>query len=101
MKLSRKLYIIVDEKKEKLEDFIADKILEKFDKSQKVDAFEKIAIMTALNFANAYLVNRGINFISDDIKENIADAAIKGLSKANKAIQKQLKKKSKTYQENH
>lgn len=96
-KLKKILLKIDDFREEKLEDFIADKILATLDSCQKVDELEKAAIIAALTAGNAYLSTYGVPILPDDVKKRIADAAAKGLGKANKLLQKQLKKKSKAY----
>ncbi len=96
-KLKKILLKIDDFREEKLEDFIADKILVALDSCQKVDELEKAAIITALTAGNAYLATYGVPTLPEDVKNKIADAATKGLGKANKLLQKQLKKKSKAY----
>ncbi len=101
MKLFRKIIITIDNKRENIEDFIADKILFNIDNSPKVDELEKRAIIAGLTAGNAYLATYGVPVIPDEVKEKIADAGVKALNKANKLLQKQLKKKSKLYKENY
>lgn len=94
----RKILIKLDDlREEKIEDFIADKILTNLDKCSKVDDLEKQAIMAGITAANAYLTTYGVPILPDEVKEKIADATVKTLGKANKLLQKQLKKKSKAY----
>jgi len=101
MKLLKKIIIKIDDKRENIEDFIADKILFKIDSSTKIDELEKRAIIAGLTAGNAYLATYGVPVIPDEVKEKIADAGVKALNKANKLLQKQLKKKSKLYKENY
>lgn len=84
-------------REEKLEEFIADKILAALDSCGKVDELEHAAIIAAITAGNAYLSTYGVPTIPEDVKSRIADATVKGLGKANKLLQKQLKKKSKAY----
>lgn len=97
MKKFKKIVITIDNKREKLEDFIADRILARIDNSTKVDELEKKAIIAGLTAGNAYLTTYGVPVIPDEVKEKIADTGVKALNKANKLLQKQLKKKSKLY----
>ena len=97
----KKIVITIDNKREKLEDFIADRILAKIDSSTKVDELEKKAIVAGLTAGNAYLATYGVPAIPEEVKEKIADVAVKAINKGNKLLQKQLKKKSKTYKANH
>ena len=101
MKKFKKIVITIDNKREKLEDFIADRILAKIDSSTKVDELEKKAIVAGLTAGNAYLATYGVPAIPEEVKEKIADVAVKAINKGNKLLQKQLKKKSKTYKANH
>lgn len=96
-KLKNIILKIDDFREEKLEDFIADKILAALDTCSKVDELEKAAIISALTAGNAYLATYGVPTLPDDVKKKIADAAVKGLGKANNLLQKQLKKKSNSY----
>lgn len=94
----RQILLKIDEFREyKLEDFIADNILAKIDESTKIDDLEQQAILTALTAGNAYLTTYGVPTIPDDVKTKIAQTTVKALCKANKLLQKQLKKKSKRY----
>ncbi len=97
VKLKNILLKMDDFREEKLEDFIADKILATLDSCQKVDELEKAAIIAALSAGNAYLATYGVPILPEEVKKKIADVATKGLGKANKLMQKQLKKKSKAY----
>lgn len=90
-----------DFREEKIEDFIADEILLKLDTNSKIDDLEKKAVIAGITAANAYMTTYGVPILPDAIKEKIADAAVKSLGKANKLLQKQLKKKSKAYKKRH
>lgn len=96
-KLKNIILKIDDFREEKIEDFIADTILAKLDNCKKVDELEKAAIFAALTAGNAYLTTYGVPTLPEDVKREISDAAVKCLGKANKLLQKQLKKKSKAY----
>lgn len=101
-KKAKSIVIKLDDfREEKLENFIANEILSKLDTSTKVDELEKQAIIAGITAANAYMSTYGVPTLPANIKEKIADAAVKNLSKANKLLQKQLNKKSKAYKRRH
>lgn len=101
-KKTQKIIIKLDDfREEKLEDFIADKILKKLDENETVDSLEKKGIIAAITAASAYASGYGLPLCPEKIKEIIADEVVKTLGKANKKLQKQLKKKSKAYQDRH
>lgn len=88
----KKIYIKVHNKRETIENFVADKILKKIDESKKVDDFEKILISISIEVMEKYLETYNVPKLSKTQKENISKSIIKGLSRVNKKIQKQLKK---------
>lgn len=92
---------IDDFREEKLEDFLADEILGKIDSCNKVDELERAAILAGLKAANSYIVTYGVPEIPQSVQNQIADVSIKALNRGNKLLQKQLKKKSKSYTERH
>lgn len=98
---TKQIFIHIDDKREKIEDFIADEILTKIDECKSVDALEEKAIIAAITAANAYAATYGVPTIPKAIKEKIAKASVKALGKANKKLQAQLKKKSKEYKTRH
>lgn len=98
---TKQIFIHIDDKREKIEDFIADEILTKIDECKSVDALEEKAIIAAITAANAYAATYGVPTIPEAIKEKIAKASVKALGKANKKLQAQLKKKSKEYKTRH
>lgn len=101
MAIFKKIIIRIDDRRENLEDFIADKILANLDENQTVDDIERKGIIAAITAANAYAATYGLPVCPDVIKEKIADEIIKVLGKANKKLQKQLKKKSTKYIKRH
>ncbi len=101
MAIFKKIVLKIDDRRESLEDFIADKILANLDENETVDKLERKGIIAAITAANAYASTYGVPVIPDKIKEKIADEVVKALGKANKQLQKQLKKKSKNYTERH
>lgn len=88
---------IDDFREEKLENFIADEIFSRLDENDSIDKLEKKAILAGITAANAYLTTYGVPVLPEDIKEQIAAAAVKSLGKANKLLQNQLKKTSNLY----
>lgn len=88
----KKIYIKVHNKRETIENFVADRILKKIDESKKVDDLEKILISASIDVVEKYLETYNIPKLTKTQKENVTSAIIKGLSKANKKLQKQLKK---------
>lgn len=96
-KLKNIILKIDDFREEKLENFVANKILAKLDTCSKVDELEKVVLIAALTAGNTYLSTYGVPTIPEEVKSKIADATLKVFSKANKLLQKQLQKKSKAY----
>ena len=101
MAILKKIILKIDDRRETLEDFIADKILANLDENETVDNLERKGIIAAITAANAYASTYGVPNCPDNIKEKIADEDVKILGKANKKLQKQLKKKSKKYTDRH
>lgn len=101
LKRTKIIFIKIDDRREKIEDFIADEILTKLDESETVDSLEKKGIIAAITAANAYAATYGVPTIPEEIKERIAEGCVKAIGKANKKLQSQLKKKSKRYKERH
>lgn len=93
----KKIYIKIDDKREKVEDFIADNILKRWDELKNVDDLRKAGTLAVINAASAYAQTYGLPALTDDIKERIAEANVKVLKNLNNRLQKQLKKKSKAY----
>lgn len=93
----KKIYIKIDDKREKVEDFIADNILKRWDELKNVDDLRKAGTLAVINAVSAYAQTYGLPALTDDIKERIAEANVKVLKNLNNRLQKQLKKKSKAY----
>ena len=91
MRLKR-LCIKIHNKREKIEDFVADTIFKKIDESKKIDNLEKILVSVSIDVIGHYLETYNVSSLTKKQKENISNAIVKGLSKVNKKIQKQLKK---------
>jgi len=93
----KKIYIKIDDKREKVEDFIADNILKRWDELKNVDDLRKAGTLAVINAVSAYAQAYGIPALTEDVKLKIAEANVKVLKKLNNKLQKQLKKKSKAY----
>ena len=93
----KKIYIKIDDKREKVEDFISDNILKRWDELKNVDDLRKAGTLAVINAVSAYAQTYGLPALTDDIKERIAEANVKVLKNLNNRLQKQLKKKSKAY----
>ena len=99
LNLAKKIYIKIDDKRENVEDFIADNILKRWDELKNVDDLRRAGTLAVINVVSAYAQTYGLPALTDDVKEKIADANVKILKKLNNRLQKQLKKKSKAYKE--
>ena len=99
----KKAIIILDEKREHIEDFIASHILEKWNSFSKVDDLRYITNMAMINFVLAFAETKGIstNEVPQEVKEKIAKATVKIERKLCKILQAQLQKKSKMYKDRH
>jgi len=97
----KKIIIEIDDKREYIEDVVADKYLKAIDESDAVDVLEEKVIVIACEVIESYLATYGVPELPTDVKTQISKQIVKGISKANKILQKQLKKKSKKYKERH
>lgn len=97
----KKIIIKIDEKREVFEDFIADKILERWDNYKHSDELREAFSYTLITAINAYLSTYGVPQIPDNIKRQMAQRSAIIYKRLNKKLQKQLKKKSKIYSKNH
>lgn len=95
------IFIEVRNKKEKLEDFVADNIFQKLDENDNLDKIEEIIIAVTIESISAYLTTYNLPAIPESVKKSISKAIVKGFGKANRKIQKQLKKKSDKYKKRH
>lgn len=93
------IYVKIDNRREKIEDFIADEILKRFDESKNAEKIREIIALAAINAVCVFASSEGIptDKISNDIKNQIAKTSAKVFKKINNKLQKQLKKKSKTF----
>lgn len=97
----KSLYLKIDDKREKIEDFIADNILKRWDELKNVDDLRKAGSLAVIKAVSAYAMTYGLPALTDDVKEQIANANVKVLKRLNRKLQKQLKKKSKGYINRH
>lgn len=97
----KSLYLKIDDRREKVEDFIADNVLKHWDELKNVDDLRKAGSLAVINAVSAYAMTYGLPALTDDVKEQIANANVKVLKRLNKKLQKQLKKKSKGYSNRH
>lgn len=97
----KKIIIFIDDKREYIEDVVANKYLKALDESSVVDTLEEKVIVIACEVIQAYLTTYNVPEIPADAKKQISKQIVKGISKANKLLQKQLRKKSKRYKEIH
>ena len=88
----KKIYIKIDDRREKVEDFIADNILKRWDELKNVDDLRKAGTLAVINAVSAYATTYGLPALTEDVKEKIAEANVKVLKKLNNKMQKQLKK---------
>ncbi len=96
----KKIIIKIDEKRENAEDFIANNVLAKWDNFQKADDIRKQVNLAIINLACGYVATYGVT-VPDNVKNSVAIYGVKLEKLLNKKLQKQLKKKSKIYKENH
>ena len=99
LKLVKKIYINIDDRRENVEDFIADNILKRWDELKNVDDLRRAGTLAVINVISAYVQTYGLPALTEDVKEKIADANVKVLKRFNNEMQKRLKKKSKAYKE--
>lgn len=97
----KRIYIKIDDRREKVEDFISDNILKRWDELKNVDDLRKAGSLAVINVVSAYAQTYGLPALTDDVKDGIADANVKVLKRLNKKLQSQLKKKSKSYINRH
>lgn len=96
----KKIIINIDEKRENIEDFIADNVLAKWDNYQKADDLRKQINLALINVVCGYMATYGV-IMPENIKNSVANYGVRLEKYLNKKLQKQLKKKSKRYKENH
>lgn len=96
----KKIIIKINEKRENIEDFIADNVLAKWDNYQKADDIRKQVNLALINVVCGYMTTYGV-IMPENIKNSVASYGVRLEKSLNKKLQKQLKKKSKIYKENH
>lgn len=101
-KNTKKIIIKIDDfREEKLEDFLANDVLKRFDELKNADDIRSAVNLAIINAACAYAATYGLPALSDDVKKQIDEQARKVEKSLNKKLQAQLKKKSKAYVERH
>lgn len=85
----KNLFKKVNDLREYLEDKLAD-LLEKIDKSKKVDELEKTIIAKGIDYGIEYCAKT--NSVPSDFTQAIAEEVVKCLGKLNQLTQKQLRK---------
>ena len=100
---SKEIIYICDEKREKIEDYIAKHILAKWDNFSKVDDLRMAMNLTLINLVIQFAENEGIpaNQIPQETREKFAKTGAKLEKKFNRILQAQLQKKSKMYRDRH
>ena len=101
-KPAKTIIIKVDDfREEKLEVFLANDVLKRFDELKNADDLRKAMNMAIINAVGAYASTYGLPALNDDVKAQINNEAIKIEKKLNKKLQDQLNKKSKWYEKRH
>lgn len=90
-----------DLREEKLEDFLANDVLKRFDELKNADDIRKAVNLAIINAVGAYASTYGLPALNDDVKKQINETAIKVEKALNKKLQSQLNKKSKAYIARH
>lgn len=99
--LVKKIYITVDDKRELVENFIANNILKRWDNYERVDDLRKAGSLAVINAVCAYAQTYGLPALTDDVKEQIAETNVQVLKRLNTRFQIQLLKKSEMYLDRH
>ena len=90
-----------DFREEKLEVFLANSVLKKFDELKNADDIRKAVNLAIINAVGAYASTYGLPVLTDEVKAQINEQAIKVEKSLNKKLQAQLNKKSKWYEKRH
>ena len=93
----------IDDKREHIEDFIANNILAKWSNYKKADDLRVAVNIAIINFVIAYAENQGLpcEAMPTEVRQKLAKAGAKVEKKMNALLQKQLMKKSKMYKDRH
>lgn len=92
---------IDDFREEKVEDFISNNILKRWDEFKNADDLRKAGSLALINAVSAYASTYGLPALSEDVKNQMAEANARILKRLNNKLQKQLNKKSKAYARRH
>ncbi len=69
-KIAKIIYIKIDDfREEKIEDFIADNVLKRFDELKNADDLRMAMNLAVINAVGAYASSQGLPALSDDVKQ--------------------------------
>ena len=99
----KKIIFKIDDKRENIEDFIVNNVLQKWDNFSKVDDVRVAVNLAVINFALAYAQTKGLpaEQVPQEVREKLAKSGAKIEKKLNAKLQQQLMKKSKMYKDRH
>ena len=86
----KKIYILIDDRREKVEDFIADNILKRWDELKNVDDLRKAGTLAVINAVSAYAQAHGLPALTEDVKLKIAEANVKGQSRGQNCTSRRI-----------
>lgn len=92
---------IDDFREEKLEIFLANDVLKRFDELKNADDLRKAMNMAIINAVGTFAASNGLPALTADVKNQINEQAIKVEKKLNEKLQNQLNKTSRKYKERH
>lgn len=99
---TKKIIIKIDDfREERLEVFISNDILKRWNEYKNADDLRKAGTLAVINAVSAYATTYGLPALTDEVKEQIAEENVKVLKALNQKLQKQLNKKSKSYVDRH
>jgi D-hexose-6-phosphate mutarotase len=99
-KILKDYYKVDDFREEHIDGFVANEILKKLDENSSVDQVEEVGIEAGLSYLSPFLAKYNVT-LSEDCKKKVADGIVKGISIANKALQKKLNETSNSYKKRH
>ena len=99
----KKIIFKIDDKRENIEDFIVNNVLQKWDNFSKVDDVRVAVNLAVINFALAYAQTKGLpaEQVPQEVREKLAKSGAKIEKMLNAKLQQQLMKKSKMYKDRH
>ena len=98
-----KIIYKIDDKREHIEDFIVNNVLQKWDNFSKADDVRYAVNLAVINFALAYAQTKGLpaEQVPQEVREKVAKSGARIEKKLNAKLQQQLLKKNKMYRKNH